>query len=71
MSGREHIFTSQPIFLRFCSSSVINRWAANAAAGGGAMADIAARPGIVKLLELLNEDDDEDEDGDSASEEGD
>jgi hypothetical protein len=35
------------------------------------MADIAARPGIVKLLELLNEDDDEDEDGDSASEEGD
>ena len=50
---------------------MINRWAANAAAGGGAMADIAARPGIVKLLELLNEDDDEDEDGDSASEEGD
>ncbi len=49
----------------FRHSTAIEQWAANALATGGHLAEIAARPGIVKLLDLLKEDDDQDSEEDS------
>ena len=49
------------IFLLCMSSTSIMQWAKNAAAGGGTVAEIAARPGLVKLLDFLNEDDDDED----------
>jgi hypothetical protein len=50
----------------FCRNrTAIEQWAANALATGGTLAEIASRPGIVKLLDLLKEDDDEDSEEDS------
>ncbi len=43
------------------NSTSILQWAANAAAAGGSVAEIAARPGIQKLLELLREEEEEEE----------
>jgi hypothetical protein len=54
-------------FVTSLNSAAILQWAANAVAGGGALAEIAVRPGIVKLLDFLKDDEDEegsDEDGD-------
>jgi hypothetical protein len=59
------LFSAHATFYSVSNSSAINQWAANAAAGGGALADIAARPGIVKLLDFLKENEDEDDDEDS------
>ncbi len=55
-----YLFSTQK-FLHCRNSTAILQWAANAAAGGGNMAEIAARPGIVKLLDFLREDEDEED----------
>ena len=54
-----------PTTSHFRHSTAIEQWAANALATGGHLAEIAAKPGIVKLLDLLKEDDqDSEEDSD-------